>query len=303
LIQKRKKFCCFCTAGSEMTCNAACPRRHPHGRALKGFFPHLFNTNDKFGYRGPVPDTAFFSPDTMTPSTTHEFLAWHAERSAAGDYDFDSEILKYCEIDVTILALGVMQFRAMVMEVAGFCPFSKCMTLSSTAMRIFKKRFLAEYFSAEDEAGNPVVLTKRDDGFFTPDGRGVAMSDYSSHLRLLRPRLPAQDMHGRSQLLKGVASMAGIPGVSPSRRLHQVSGITRGGVPGRVLLLRRRGRGTQNRLRVSRECFFLTSPAFFSPSIPIPSASLCKNVFSLSRAVSITRALRATPVSTIRNIL
>ena len=149
------------------------------GRALKGFFPHLFNTNDKFGYRGPVPDTAFFSPDTMSSSTRHEFLAWHAERSAAGDYDFDSEILKYCENDVTILALGVMQFRAMVMEVAGFCPFTKCMTLSSTAMRIFKKRFLAEYFSAEDEAGNPVVLTQRDGRLFSPEGRQVARSDFS----------------------------------------------------------------------------------------------------------------------------
>jgi hypothetical protein len=141
------------------------------GRALKGFFPHLFNRNDKFGYRGPVPDARFFSPDTMTAGTRKEFLAWHAERCAAGEYDFDDEILRYCENDVTILALGVMAFRHMVREVAGFCPFTKCMTLSSTAMRIYKKRFLTEYHEAEDADGNRVTLIMRNGSFFTPDGR------------------------------------------------------------------------------------------------------------------------------------
>ena len=51
------------------------------------------------------------------------------------------ERLKYCEMDVDILAEAAMKYRDIIRKI-GVDPFVSCYTLPSTAMRIFRCKHL-----------------------------------------------------------------------------------------------------------------------------------------------------------------
>lgn len=61
----------------------------------KGYFPHLFNTEENQDYVGPFPDIKFFSPDTMSDAMRSDFLAWYKEIKDQL-FDFQHEMLSYC---------------------------------------------------------------------------------------------------------------------------------------------------------------------------------------------------------------
>jgi len=46
----------------------------------KGFFPHLFNKTENFGYKGKIPDEKYFGIDQMIKSTYEEFKVWYNEQ-------------------------------------------------------------------------------------------------------------------------------------------------------------------------------------------------------------------------------
>jgi len=52
---------------------SALPKAFDEPELKKGYFPHLFNTNDNQQYNGPWPDAAFYSPATMTPKNRDAF--------------------------------------------------------------------------------------------------------------------------------------------------------------------------------------------------------------------------------------
>lgn len=62
----------------------------------KCFFPHLFNTKENLNYSGPLPDTFFYTPDSMSTETRIEFLKWHREHKN-NHFDFQEEIRIYCQ--------------------------------------------------------------------------------------------------------------------------------------------------------------------------------------------------------------
>lgn len=65
----------------------------------KGYFPHLFNTRENQTYVGPLPESLYYSPDTMAPAARRAFLSWHQEHQ--GDmFDFQKEMLAYCRYDI-----------------------------------------------------------------------------------------------------------------------------------------------------------------------------------------------------------
>jgi hypothetical protein len=70
----------------------------------KGYFPHFFNRAENQSYIGPLPDAKFYDPDGMKPDDREKFYAWYNELLERDyNFDFQAEILSYCQSDVEIL--------------------------------------------------------------------------------------------------------------------------------------------------------------------------------------------------------
>ncbi len=72
----------------------------------KGYFPYLFSTPENQQYVGTMPDIHYFQPEFKSPKDRKEFLKWYDEHKN-DHYDFQQELLKYCQSDVDILAKGL----------------------------------------------------------------------------------------------------------------------------------------------------------------------------------------------------
>lgn len=70
----------------------------------KGHFPHLFNKGENYDYVGPLPDRKYFdlSFSVSTQKDLDEFNEWYDNFS--GEWNFQTELDKYCRNDVEILA-------------------------------------------------------------------------------------------------------------------------------------------------------------------------------------------------------
>lgn len=75
----------------------------------KGHFPHKFNTIDNQNYVGPIPALEFFSPEMIKLGEGEkkyqrliQLKEWHS--SQTGIWDFQEELVKYCDSDVRGLA-------------------------------------------------------------------------------------------------------------------------------------------------------------------------------------------------------
>ena len=92
----------------------------------KGYFPHAFNTSENQDYRGSFPDISYFELDNMKFNSKQDyqifdddFSNWYEESKQSfypfteTYYDLQEQLLKYCEMDVTVLRQGCMKFRHM----------------------------------------------------------------------------------------------------------------------------------------------------------------------------------------------
>lgn len=61
----------------------------------KGYFPHLFNTRENQEYVGPLPESKYYAPDTMSPSAREAFNSWYEDHKH-DVFDFQQEMLSYC---------------------------------------------------------------------------------------------------------------------------------------------------------------------------------------------------------------
>ena len=110
----------------------------------KGYFPHLFNRTENQTYIGPIPPSAYYYPDGMSPSETEKFLSWHKSLQQNYVFNFQDELLKYCQSDVDILRRCCMDFRELFHSVTDIDPFEKCLTIASACNLVFRKKFLKE---------------------------------------------------------------------------------------------------------------------------------------------------------------
>ena len=85
----------------------------------KGFFPHLWNTQEHQDYVGAVPDTTFYGPDQMSVEKRAAFYEWYNEQTGI-TFDFQRELEKYCTSDVDILQRCCGVFRNLFVENTGF---------------------------------------------------------------------------------------------------------------------------------------------------------------------------------------
>lgn len=125
----------------------------------KGYFPHLFNTQEHQTYKGPYPAAHYYSVEYMGEEEAKSFWKWYNSKENE-IFDFQSEMYNYCVSDVDILRRGCMQFRKIMMEVTsvsetnekgeithtdGIDPYNY-VTIASACQAIYRELFLKEEY-------------------------------------------------------------------------------------------------------------------------------------------------------------
>ena len=116
----------------------------------KGWFPHMFTCKNNENYVGPYPPLEMYGPDHMSRDDRAKFMQWYGERVAGNDiFDFQKEILKYCQNDVDILRQACLKFKNLLLDVTGrdggavIQAFDSC-TIASLCMDVFQQKHLTE---------------------------------------------------------------------------------------------------------------------------------------------------------------
>ena len=97
----------------------------------KGFFPQALNQECNFNYSGKYPPIADYNPDDMDTKKREQFLTWHAQKVAENAvFNFEEELLKYCESDKKLLKGGCLVFVIEFEEIAGFNPLVESVSIA-----------------------------------------------------------------------------------------------------------------------------------------------------------------------------
>lgn len=90
----------------------------------KGLFPHLFNSEENYGYEGQLPCLSYFdlSFHAKTEKDVLEIKEWHAQRSL-DPWNFRNELISYCKDDVRILAQLIKILHEVCMDFAKISPW------------------------------------------------------------------------------------------------------------------------------------------------------------------------------------
>ena len=116
----------------------------------KGYFPHLFNTPENQDYVGPIPEKEFYMPETMSVNGRKDFEKWHdKERAENVVFDFQKELLEYCESDVKLLKKGCLTFKRLFEKEAKFDPFSHITIASACNRDLRQNRMEANTIASE----------------------------------------------------------------------------------------------------------------------------------------------------------
>ena len=111
----------------------------------KGFFPHFFNRAENQDYVGPLPDAMYYDPEGMNPGDREKFYVWYNDLvNRDFVFDFQAEILRYCQSDVDILRRCCLEFRELFHSITDVDPFAQYLTIASAWNFVFRKTFLRE---------------------------------------------------------------------------------------------------------------------------------------------------------------
>ena len=125
----------------------------------KGYFPHLYNTQDNNMLESKkhlmrLPNPSYYDVDNMHKARD-KFLQWY-EIHWQDPFDMDRELLEYCHSDVDILLNACWKFRKLFMDITSphhpINPFDY-ITIASLCMGTFRAKFLPKEW---------VVLYKKD---------------------------------------------------------------------------------------------------------------------------------------------
>jgi hypothetical protein len=104
----------------------------------KSFFPYEFLTLETMNYVGDIPNISFFEGQTDGDGFDEFFNSFN------GDYDIQSELIKYCKMDVTVLRLCFEKFRSLVLELHDVDCIRASVTLPGLSFYIYRKNFMTE---------------------------------------------------------------------------------------------------------------------------------------------------------------
>ena len=129
----------------------------------KGFFPHFFNTPANQNYVGPLPDKEHYdtkgrSTDRATELETLE--TWYESHDPNYVFDFQAELLAYCESDVLLLKGACQVFCKEFEEISGFNPLERCITIASACNLFYRTNHMQERTLASEPIGEWHALGK-----------------------------------------------------------------------------------------------------------------------------------------------
>ena len=110
----------------------------------KGFFPHFFNTPDHQDYVGPLHDKEYYDPKGMSVKCAREFERWYAEQDPDFEFDFQAELLAYCESAVLLLKGACEVFCQEFQDISRFNPLERCMTIASACNLFYSTKHMPE---------------------------------------------------------------------------------------------------------------------------------------------------------------
>ena len=116
----------------------------------KGYFPHKFNIRDNQTYVGIVPALDYYMPETMSPEGRQALEKWHQEqREKEVVFDFQKELVEYCESDVRLLKQGCLTFKRLFEAQAGFNPSDHITIASACNMDLRMNRMIPNSIASE----------------------------------------------------------------------------------------------------------------------------------------------------------
>ena len=120
----------------------------------KGYFPHKFNLPEHQNYVGIVPALDYYMPETMSPEGKQALEKWHQEqRDKEVVFDFQKELVAYCESDVRLLKQGCLTFKRLFEAQAGFNPFDQITIASACNRDLRMNRMIPNSIASEPVRG------------------------------------------------------------------------------------------------------------------------------------------------------
>ena len=120
----------------------------------KGYFPHKFNIPEHQNYVSIVPALDYYMPETMSPEGKQALEKWHQEqREKEVVFDFQKELVEYCESDVRLLKQGCLTFKRLFEAQAGFNPFDHITIASACNMDLRMNRMIPNSIASEPTLG------------------------------------------------------------------------------------------------------------------------------------------------------
>ena len=117
--------------------------------AHKGFFPYSYISESKLSYVGPYPPAADYHPERMNEKRRKQFLTWHKQKVDSGEiFNCKKELSLYLKSDVQVLTEAMQTFAKEMVELTGVDPTTECVTIASTAFKVFQKNFLEPFLIA-----------------------------------------------------------------------------------------------------------------------------------------------------------
>lgn len=106
-------------------------------KETKGFFCHTFNTKENQNYIGKFPEKSYYEYNYMTSIERSEFLLWYSENEDKL-FNLKEELIKYCQIDVSILRKSCLIFSREMYELTNLKIFEVSITISSFTNKVYR---------------------------------------------------------------------------------------------------------------------------------------------------------------------
>ena len=110
----------------------------------KGFFPHFFNTEANQNYVGPLPDKEYYDPKGMSEDRAKAFHQWYDTHDPNYVFNFQEELLTYCQSDVALLKGACEVFCREFEAISGFNPLERCITIASACNLYYRTKHMPE---------------------------------------------------------------------------------------------------------------------------------------------------------------
>ena len=131
---------------------SAFPKTFGLTELCKGYFPHKFNHPDHQTYVGPVPALDYYMPETLSPKDRQALETWHQQQRDKV-FDFQHELVAYCQSDVRLLKEGCLTFKRLFETLTGFNPFEHITIASACNRDLRMNRMIPNSIASEPVRG------------------------------------------------------------------------------------------------------------------------------------------------------